>query len=178
MARKVQVGYVPAPLPSLLPSQPTNHHQGMFSNTKVECHVEASEDGRFVFAGLLRGSLEMLAFDITDLPRWGTLPTKEVCAPIIERYVVRASIDVTEERRAQIVSVSFGQSHLLGINQSCPVCFALRNDICAVSVRCGRIKQGYRLHLACYSSTLCQSSICFGYSAKVQSKENANQRKA
>lgn len=154
MARKVQVGYVPAPLPSLLPSQPTNHHQGMFSNTKVECHVEASEDGRFVFAGLLRGSLEMLAFDITDLPRWGTLPTKEVCAPIIERYVVRASIDVTEERRAQIVSVSFGQSHLLGINQSCSVGFALRNDICAVSVRCGRIKQGYRVHLAYYSSTL------------------------
>ena len=50
----------------------------MFSNTRVECHVETSEDGRFVFAGLLRGSSEMLALDITDLPRWGTLPTREV----------------------------------------------------------------------------------------------------
>lgn len=52
--------------------------QGMFSNTKVECHVEATEDGRFVFAGLLRGSSEMLALDIADLPRWSTLPTPEV----------------------------------------------------------------------------------------------------
>lgn len=50
----------------------------MFSNTKVDCHVEASEDGHFVFAGLLRGSSEMLALDVTDLPRWGTLPTREV----------------------------------------------------------------------------------------------------
>lgn len=41
--------------------------------------MEASEDGRFVFAGLLRGSSEMLALDITDLPRWGTLPIGEVC---------------------------------------------------------------------------------------------------
>ncbi|CAN0544325.1 unnamed protein product, partial [Ectocarpus sp. 12 AP-2014] len=40
----------------------------MFSNTRVECHVEASEDGRFIFAGLLRGSSEMLALDISDLP--------------------------------------------------------------------------------------------------------------
>ena len=40
--------------------------------------MEASEDGRFVFAGLLRGSSEMLALDITDLPRWGTLPIGEV----------------------------------------------------------------------------------------------------
>lgn len=40
--------------------------------------MEASEDGRFVFAGLLRGSSEMLALDITELPRWGTLPIGEV----------------------------------------------------------------------------------------------------
>lgn len=56
----------------------SSQSQGMFSNTKVDCHVEASEDGRFVFAGLLRGSSEMLALDVTDLPRWGTLPTREV----------------------------------------------------------------------------------------------------
>ncbi|CAM9872838.1 unnamed protein product, partial [Hapterophycus canaliculatus] len=49
----------------------------MFSNTRVECHVEASEDGRFVFAGLLRGSSEMLALDVSDLPRWGMLPAGE-----------------------------------------------------------------------------------------------------
>ncbi|CAN0462741.1 unnamed protein product, partial [Ectocarpus sp. 12 AP-2014] len=51
--------------------------KGMFSNTRVECHVEASEDGRFIFAGLLRGSSEMLALDISDLPRWRTLPAGE-----------------------------------------------------------------------------------------------------
>lgn len=55
--------------------------QGMFSNTRVECHVEASEDGRFIFAGLLRGSSEMLALDISDLPRWPTLPAGEVRPP-------------------------------------------------------------------------------------------------
>ena len=49
--------------------------------------MEASEDGRFVFAGLLRGSSEMLALDITDLPRWGTLPAGEVCARWLGRVV-------------------------------------------------------------------------------------------
>ncbi|CAM9746818.1 unnamed protein product, partial [Choristocarpus tenellus] len=51
--------------------------KGMYSNTRVECHIETSEDGRFAFAGLLRGSQEMKAIDLIDLPRWTTLPSRK-----------------------------------------------------------------------------------------------------
>lgn len=72
--------FIPIPCSSSRDSAgvPRCRLKGMFSNTRVECHVEASEDGRFVFAGLLRGSSEMLALDISELPRWGTLPVGEV----------------------------------------------------------------------------------------------------
>lgn len=59
--------------------------------------MEASEDGRFVFAGLLRGSSEMLALDISDLPRWGMLPAGEVggraCARVPRHLMLFSSFE-------------------------------------------------------------------------------------
>lgn len=43
------------------------HAKGLITN--LIFHVEVADDGRFAFAGVLRGSVEMFAYDLTRLPR-------------------------------------------------------------------------------------------------------------
>ena len=47
------------------------HAKGLITNLLF--HVEVAGDGRFAFAGVLRGSVEMFAYDLTRLPKgpWG-----------------------------------------------------------------------------------------------------------
>ncbi|GAB5031416.1 Hypothetical protein NocV09_00502840 [Nannochloropsis oceanica] len=47
------------------------HAKGLITN--LIFHVEVAGDGRFAFAGVLRGSVEMFAYDLTRLPKgpWG-----------------------------------------------------------------------------------------------------------
>jgi len=47
------------------------HAKGLITNLLF--HVEVADDGRFAFAGVLRGSVEMFAYDLTRLPKgpWG-----------------------------------------------------------------------------------------------------------